>query len=304
MTKDKVLEFIDDDGVEFMKLVVDVTLYWTGSAYGHRAGLLHFYRTALPLIRTRLNFYERENMRGGKRLTPKVLDQIPGWLGGSDRTKDIYSMNLYGGSVRNVPSDVAFQFDADEDLEEGPAGVIRLVLPTAFVGENARELIDLTLSLARKLDFHSGHAGYSINWDPLGQLAHDSSQRIAVLARRFPAIDLPSAAATTTLMAIPAGLKRISWITLVGDKLMKEKGLAKSALERFDVHRLPHGIAVVAGDRPRVGDVRRKEDLSAYRRVGRALAKLRTPDLVAFIDNKDGIGDDKRTREWLGYFDR
>jgi hypothetical protein len=52
----KILSFVDEDGVEFMKLVVEVTLYWTGSAYGHRAGLLHFYRTALSLIRSRLTF--------------------------------------------------------------------------------------------------------------------------------------------------------------------------------------------------------------------------------------------------------
>jgi len=302
--EDKLFEFIDEDGVEFMKLVVDVTLYWRGTAFDHRAGILHFYRTALPLIRSRLNFYERENMRGAKRLTPAALKQLSDWLGGSDRTKDIYSMHLYGGTKRNVSSDVALQFQSDEDLDEGPAGMIRLVLPTTFVDENPRALLDLTLSLARKLDFHSGYAGYSINWDPLGWQAHDAQKRMTIFARRFPAIDLPSGATGTTLMAIAAGLKRISWITLVGNKLMKEKRLAKSALKRLEVHRLPHGIAVVAGDRPRLGDVKRKEDLSAYRRVGKALAKLRSTTFVGFIYGKAEIDDDDRTHEWLRYFDR
>jgi hypothetical protein len=297
--KDKVLVFVEDD-VEFMKLVVDITLYWKGSAYDHRDGILHFYRGALPLIRSRLKFYERETMQGGEPLAADTFDQLPDWLAGGDPKKDVFTLDLQGGTDANIPSDVAFRFWADE-YPESPAGMVRLVLPTAFVEASGAELLKTTLSLAGELHFHSGQAGYAINWDHRGELAFDARKRMGVLARRFPAIDLSEVPAT--LMAIPTGMKRINWVTLAGNALMEEKGLAASELDGLEVHPLPHGVAVVAGDKPRLGDVNRKEDLTAYHRVGKALAKLRSAEHPAFVCDQEGDAQDDLTEEWLSYFD-
>lgn len=299
---DKVLNFMNDDGVEFMQLVVDVTVYWIGSAYTHRDGLLHFYKEALPVIKDRLKFYLREDMGKWKQITPDVFKQLPDWLDGSDRSKEVFTLDLQGGGTDpNVPSNVAFRFWASQD-EDGPAGSIRLVLPTTFVEETPATLLKLALSLPKEMHFHSGHAGYSINYDHLGDLAYDADVRMGILARRYPAIDLP--APGTTLLALPGGMKRINWITLIGDGLMKEKGLSADDLGGLEVHTLPHGLAVVAGDRPVLGDVNRKEDLSAYRRVGKKLKSLRTKDHAPFVAGKEGVADDERSEEWLAYFDK
>lgn len=297
---EKLLNFVNDDGVEFMKLTVDVTVYWVGLAYDHRDGLLHFYKEALALIKDRLKFYLRQDMDRWKPITADVFKQLPDWLDGSDRSKEMVSLDLQGGGPDpNVPSDVAFRFWADQ---EEAAGSIRLVLPTTFVEESPAPLLKLALSLPKELHFHSGHAGYSINYDHLGDLAYDADLRMGILARRYPAIDLP--APGSTLMALPGGMKRINWITLLGKDLMKEKGMSASDLEGLEVHKLPHGLAVVAGDKPVLGDVNRKEDLSAYRKVGKKLKSLRTKDHAAFIAGKEGVADDDRTEEWLAYFDK
>jgi hypothetical protein len=298
---DKVLNFVNDDGAEFMKLVVDVTVYWVGSAYPHRDGLLHFYKEALAVIKDRLKFYLREDTESWKPITADVFKQLPDWLAGSDRSKETFAIDLQGGTDPTVPSDVAFRFFADED-EDGPAGSIRLVLPTTFGEETPAELLKLALSLPKEMHFHSGHAGYSINYDHLGDLAYDADVRMGILARRFPAIDLP--APVTTLMALPGGMKRIGWITLIGDDLMKEKEISAADLKGLEVHKLPHGIAVVAGDKPLLGDVNRKEDLSAYRKVGKALKSLRTKDHAPFVAGAEGVADDERSEQWLAYFDK
>jgi hypothetical protein len=297
--EDHALTF-SSDGVEYMKLCVDVALYWRGSAFDHVKGLLHFYREAISLIGGRLTFFEREEMQGAEPITRAALDQVPDWLTGSDRTKDVFTLDLETSRVKNIPSDTAFRFWADEYPEE-PAGKIRLVLPVSFVAEAPQSFVKLALSLAKELRFHSGHAGYAINWDHRGDYALASRKSMSVLATRYPAIDF--ADEPTTLMAIPTGMKRINWITFVGNDLVAQKGLQLD-LEGLEVHPMPHGIAVVAGDRPRVGDVNRQEDLTAYYKVGRALAGLRSHDHPPLIPDKQGDPEEDRTEEWLSYFER
>jgi hypothetical protein len=290
------LKFVEDD-TEFMKLCFDVTAYWTGSAYHHQAGILHFYQQALALMRGRVKFFEREDMEGAEPILADTLDQLPRWLAGSDPTKDIYTIDLETNTVPNLPSDLALRFWASE-YRDPPTGMIRLVLPTQMFEGAPDKLLALTLSLVKELRFHSGHAGYAVNWDHRGEFAYPSQVRMGVLARRFPGIDLSLIPAT--LMAIPTGMKRINWVTLLGNEL-----LAKTEVDLvgLDTRPLPHGLAVIAGSAPKVGDVNRQEDMSGYHQVGRALADLRSQDHIPFITDQDGEPEDERTQEWLSHFD-
>jgi hypothetical protein len=295
-TMDKALRFHEGD-TEFMKLAFDVTAYWTGSAYDHKEGLLHFYQEALALIGARLKFYEREDMEGAAPLAADTLRQLPEWLNGSDPTKDVYTLDLETSAVANLPSDMALRFWANE-YPDPPTGMIRLLLPTRMFEEAPGKLVDLTSSLVKKLRFHSGHAGYTVNWDHRGEFAHPSRKRMAILARRFPGIDLMEIPAT--LIAIPTGMKRINWVTLLGNDLLAGKTVD---LQGLDTRPLPHGVAIVAGERPKVGDVNRQEDMSDYHKVGRAVADLRSPDHIPFVADQSGEPQEDRTEEWLSHFD-
>jgi hypothetical protein len=130
---------------------------------------------------------------------------------------------------------------------------------------------------------------------------------MSVLSRRYPGIELPEVPAT--LMAIPSGIKRINWLTFLGESLAKEIGNLDSLIAgRHDyaisVERLPYGMLLVAGAEPRVGDVNRQEDLGPYHKVGAALAQLRSHDHPPFLINANSIPDEEITDEWLAYFDR
>jgi hypothetical protein len=124
---------------------------------------------------------------------------------------------------------------------------------------------------------------------------------MGVLARRYPAIDLSEV--PLTLMALATGIKRMNWITLVGAETMAEKGMSVAELTDLESYALPHGVAIVAGGRPLLGDVNRQEDLGAYHRVGHVVARLRSTDHGPFVCDQQGDPQDDRTDEWLGYFD-
>jgi hypothetical protein len=297
----RLLVFVDK-GVEYMKVCLDVTLYWLGPTLKYRDDILDFYKQALALIQKDIKYYEREDMeQGAQRIDAQALHMLPDWLAGSIPTEGIFSLDLESGSAPNLPSDRALHFWSIEE-DDKPAGLIRLNLPADFIKESPKRLLDLVLSLAKNFRFHSGHAGYSVNWDYRGEYAHDSRIKMGVLAGRFPAIDLVEAPAT--LMAIPEGFKRINWVTLLGNDLLAEKDIEASSWKGLEAHVLPHGMAFVAGDQPKVGDVNRKEDLSAYHKVGRALAPARSRDHIAFVADSDGDPDDERTERWLAYFDK
>jgi hypothetical protein len=305
MSKD--LKFAND-GVEYMKLCADLTVYWRGSMHTHAEGILNFYNGALGVIGDRLRYYATEEMSNAEPLGPGGLDLLPRWLREPDRTKDVIMLTLDGNEVPDMPSDLLLDFWSYELPEEMAAGMIRLVLPASWIERSADPLLALARRLAGPMRFHSGHGGYSIAWDYKGEYAFPARMEMAVVARRYPAIDLPESA--TTLMAIPTGLKRVNWLTLVGEPLLEtldDREAVAAELEGEDevaVERLEGGILVVAGKSPRVGDVNRQEDLRPYHAVGSALADLRSKEHPPFIlDVRTRMADEEVTEEWLAYFD-
>ena len=296
---DKNLVFIED-GVEFMKLCVDITVYWRGSAFDHAPGILAFHDEAARLIGPRVKQYRTGEMERSSPVAADTFDLLRAWLEGGDRSQDMFTLMLETSDVPDLRSDCAFVFEADE-LVDDPAGALQLSLPVAFVEESPNAMVDLARKLVDGLDFHSGHGGFTLNWDPLGEFNVPAQRAMAALARRFPAIDLPDTG--STLLAIPTGMKRSNWLTLLGDSL-----LARGAPESFGVDgryvvRLPHGVLIQAGDAPTVGDVNHQDDVSLYRAVGRAVAPFRSKEHPPLLNGPRGIPDDDATEEWLAYFE-
>ncbi|HEY6556231.1 MAG TPA: type VI immunity family protein [Polyangiaceae bacterium] len=301
MTQDDLI-FKDDD-VEYMKLCLEVAVYWRGSLFDHAAEVEGCYRRALTVIGDRLKFYATHEMSHAQPIDAVALEILPRWLGRPDPTQDIFTLNLDGNSVPDLPSDTAFDFWASQ--EDG-AGVLRLILPLHFIQEGPARLHETARTLAGDLMFHSGCAGYSINWDDKGETSALARRTMGVLSKRFPAIELPDP--NVTLMAIPSGLKRVNWLTFVGRELLEQLGgtdalIAPLAGSDIGIDHLPGGLLLTAGDRPRLGDVNRQEDLGAYRAVGHAVAPVRTRDHVGFLADQNFDVDDDLSEEWLAYFD-
>jgi len=294
------------DGVEYMTLCVDLTVYWAGPASDHVDGILHFYNVGLDLLGSGLKHYATEEMPYAEPISDAALSILPQWLAGADPTKDIFTLNLETNPVPDMPSDAAFDIWAVE-YPEDPAGMMRMILPVDFVQGSPEKLVELARESTGSMAFHSGHGGYAINWDHKGEYAFPARREMAVLSRRYPGIELPEVA--VTLMALYDGMKRVNWLTLAGNALLDSVDDRDALVARLDstegvvVEPLSGGILVVAGPEPKLGDVNRQEDLGAYHAVGRELAPLRSKDHPPFLVDQRGRADEELTEEWLGYFD-
>ena len=265
-------------------------------------GVLAFYRRAMASIGSNVTFYETETMRGARKVKQDTLELLPFWLTDAPKRRELYMLYLESGAQANLPSDQAFVFVALED--EQPAGLMRLILPSDFGAASTDSIIELTRELVDALDFHSGHVGFGLNWNDRGDLAYDAQQQMQRIGMRFPGIDIPDL--ETTLYAIPQGIKRVNWLTLLGAGLVDELGgyahLQAQLGEAIALYRVPNGVIIRAGVAPSVGDVNRKDRLPAYHEVGRVLQPVRAGDHPAFI-MKDEDFDEEVTEAWLGHFD-
>ncbi|MEA3274721.1 MAG: DUF3396 domain-containing protein, partial [Pseudomonadota bacterium] len=219
-SSNETLEVLFHD-VDYMKLCLDLTVYWVGSVFDRVDGVLAFYRSAMELVGTDIRFYETESMRGARKAKADTLDLLPFWLTESPKRREMYMLYLESSPSANIPSDKAFVFVALEDEGE-QVGLMRLILPADFAEGSADSLVELVRELTDSLDFHSGHAGFGLNWNDRGDLAYDAQKQMRGLGMRFPGIDIPDL--ETTLYAIPNGIKRINWLTLLGNTLVENLG--------------------------------------------------------------------------------
>src|SRR5678815_3753691 len=83
----------EQDGETYLKLCVDLTVYWRGSMFERSQGMLHFYKRALKELKSGLTFFETGTMSGAKKLKKDTLDMVPTWLKGKPR-RDIYMINI------------------------------------------------------------------------------------------------------------------------------------------------------------------------------------------------------------------
>ena len=112
--------------------------------------------------------------------------------------------------------------------------------------------------------------------------------------------------AISTNFIVPEGMKCINWLTFIGTKgvaaLGGSEALASAVGAGGTVIPMSPGVVVQAGDIPKLGDVNRQEDLSAYFTVGHALAPFRAVKHPA-IFGAGGIPDEAVTNAWLARFD-
>ena len=289
------------DGIDYLTLCLDVTVYWIGSIFDRVNGLLRFYERSMDLIGQDLNFYHTESIRYDRRVTDDTVNLLPFWLHKPQAKRTMPMLFMSAASTADTASDKAFSFMA---LEYRSAGALRLVLPAGMFGEPATWMVELTQNLVKELDFVSGHAGYSLNWNEDGHLATLAEQELYHLSRRYPGIDLPSISAT--IRTASQGIKCANWLTLLGARWCEElggvDGLRMALGTDILVHELQNGVIIQAGGVPEIGDVNRHRLLPRYHQVGRVLAPIRSLEHAGFI-RRGRMYDDEATEEWLGRFD-
>lgn len=291
------------DGTRLVTLCADITVYWRGSMFERADGILAFYERAMEVIGSSVRWYETETMGDVDAVNEKVFDMLPFWLKSPKARRGIYALLLESGESESDSSDRAFLLFYDQD--EPPAmGALRLVMPAQHLAKSPAAFAKLVADLTVGLDFESGHAGYSVNWDPRGGDALEAEEHLRRVAARYLGIDIPEV--NTTLINLQAygkpAIKCVNWITLLGTTLAEQIGppnaVREALLKDCSVVDLHGRYLIQAGVQPSIGDKRRKERLPAYCAVGKLLASFRLPEhSPLFLD------DDDATEAWLSRFD-
>ncbi|HXK39450.1 MAG TPA: type VI immunity family protein [Candidatus Paceibacterota bacterium] len=288
------------DGVDYLKLCVDITLYFVGPPSAHAEGILDFYAQALKILKPEIVQYETGNMSKPKKIKADTFDMLPLWISNPKAKQDMMQLRLDNSTGPDSAADRAFQFIYFED--DG-AGAVRLVLPASSVEKSATSLADLARNLPRKLKFSSGLGGYSLNWNKNGDFDYDAKNDIYPISRRHPGIDVPDL--DGDLPSITKGIKCINWLTFLDDVYVKRlgglEGVRKALDEQVVCEPLSHGIVIQAGPRPEMGDVNQRLTLPLYHSVGKAVAKVRAKEHFPFIPSAKNPED--ATDKWLARFD-
>jgi len=300
----KELIFVKGD-VEYMKLCINITIYWLGPLFVHRDGILHFYQRSLELIGSNLRHYRTGEMKSAERLDRGALELIPKWLQSPGQANDIYMLTLESHMLPDIPSDTAFGLWA-VPFKKYLVGAIRVVLPANFRMVGDEDLQDVALDLVSKMNFHSGYCGYGINWDPGGRYRTISRRVLGKLARRFPGLDLTDI--FSSLMAVPFGIVRINWLTFLGSTILEMLGGIDNLRGRLaggdtELVETSGGLMIKGGSEPGIGDVNRFEMLESYHVVGRALSTVRSDRHPPFLGSARRQIDAEISETWLRYFD-
>jgi hypothetical protein len=162
-------------------------------------------------------------------------------------------------------------------------------------------VLNMARELGEKIDYLSGHGGYCFLYDPYFKGA--AFTHIYGLAKRYLAVDVEDL--NSTIKHMHAGLKAISWLTLMGGKFLADPRLAarRRALETIEgasSQACGAGVLLQLGDRPILGDVQRPEpELASYHRTGTLL----DPAMLTEITEFEGpFAAERSTLAWIHRF--
>lgn len=296
--------FVNNEEV-YLRLVTEIVLYWRGSIFNHAEGLTHFYKEAMSIIGADLKYFETESMGGSRKLKANTLELLPYWLSNPRSRRSIYMLRLESGARPNEPSDRAFLFLADEE-EQLKTGIIRLVLPFSFIDGRVPAMLELVQRLVAKLNFESGHAGYSVNWDPDGDAEEEALRQMRVISKKYPGVDVNYF--DSTLIAFQnstrPSIKCVNWLTLVGNDIQKAlpktDQLRTKSGDMFLLYQLANGLIFQAGPSPKLGYPDRRE-LELYFQVGSLLSDFRLRNHPQILP--DSTYGENSTEDWLSRFD-
>jgi hypothetical protein len=284
-----------------LMLCLNFTVYWTGTTPRESHAISKIYETYITYFGSSVSYY-----RTGEMSIPRPVDSrspqiIFDWLDRSERPDEFFSIELKSGAYPDALSGQEFAI-LSAPYRNDRVGAIRITVPA----DDSGSLATIANVVTRHLKLHSGHGGYAIHWDHLSNSAYLSRLAMGRLGPRFPGIDL--ADPFCSMMAIPFGIKRINWLTVLGDVAVEKMG-GIDRLERrvcddqIAIQTFDNAVLIRAGHSPGVGDVNRREHLNCYHKVGNFLAPIRSRRHPPFLASREGMIDEALSNRWLAHFD-
>jgi hypothetical protein len=293
------------DGSVAAKMVLDLTVYLVGPSEEELKDLIALYETVCP--KDRLKRYTTAEMLDWYYIARPLLTDSgkaaaaagikhPYFEPSFRRIRDGrgFVAGLWDGRSMEDPAG-SWSFKCSGLLleDDGLRSVVRILMPLDVEPGVLRKLAAGIADTAR---FHAGHGGLAFGYDPWEKLP--AFDEIYALARRFWGVDIEDLNATLPFSA--DGIKGVNWLTLVGRPMMQESrieggvGALQGSAVTIDPHR--HGVLLVAGPQPVVGDQNRPDrNLDPYLAVAKALEPVfltEHPDFDGskFIDNGNTLG--------------
>jgi hypothetical protein len=185
------------------------------------------------------------------------------------------------------------------ELAFSQSGYFRFTLPAHVLTQDASGFRTLIRSCAEQLHFESGHAGYGVSYIE-GNIDARRNAAIRTWASRYHGIDLEEASSTTMWGA--DHVKGVNWLTCLSDRFCDQLGgrdkLAEQLSGVAEIEPLRHGVIIVAGAQPALGDANRAEFLPAYAAVSKLIRPLRMDQCLPLV----GMSREQ-TEAWLARFD-
>jgi Protein of unknown function (DUF3396) len=300
----------DDQGRELTRLVADVTIYCDIPLRERRDEVLKVLDSYFDIVpKERFRWYLTETMGQFKPATRHTFSIPAIWWKNGARRKDLRELTIKSGAAHTSTATSSVTLRSAEPearLFQKKANYLRFSFPPGSTANDHEQLLEFTISLASRIPFISGHAGFAIECNPYYQ--NEAETAAWALAMRYHAVDI--ATLSRSAWAVRGGrIKTVSWLTLVGSELLEKVGgvesLRRQASPLVGVIETAFGVVIRAGEKPILGDVNRREHLGAYVEVYRLLDKLHDgieSHFAAF--SVPGSDDDEATRRWLTRFAR
>ncbi|HYO72517.1 MAG TPA: type VI immunity family protein [Archangium sp.] len=201
----------------------------------------------------------------------------------------------------------AFSYHARLPWRELPphsVSVLQVTLPTEYLEEHGAHAVrTLSLDMASRLPFASGHAGLALSsWHPVDE----QLDRLRPVLFRHPGFDIRNASIHDNLGARVDG---IHWLNFLGQPVLKELGGASSLLARLQCPTTTvqdmgeQRVVVSTGSSPEAGDLDRGQDLPAYRELARVLEPWLEPFPWRLTHCTDPSVEQELRRWWRRFLD-
>jgi hypothetical protein len=215
-----------------------------------------------------------------------------------------WSFDFHGGDHAKAAS--AFLIDGIGSKYADNLGYLHISFPLLWYAEpSAGTFPDYVLKLCRKIQPLSGYAGLGVLESSDGYAQNGFQPVVKEIAERFPGLEVESRTAHT--LYLRKGIKGVNWLTILGERWLKEMGGLDSLRARlgepFGFYPYDGGAVIQAGPKPQIGDAQANRWPQHYVSLAKVLKKIQIKDHRPFHFGGPGRMDHEASKAWLFRFD-
>lgn len=229
------------------------------------------------------------------------------WLPGHEDGKD-WMFAFFGGEYAKGASEFQVSGYGSDGISKAH-GYFQICLPLIWAVEHPGMFPELVLSLAKRLKPLSGYAGVGVLEPYDFYAAEPFLFLVRQIAERFPGLEIEDR--ISHVIELGKGIKGVNWLTLLGDRWVKEIGgldyLKIRLGDEFKLSPYDGGLMIQAGPKPQIGDVTADRWPRHYVTLAKVLKPIQVKNHRPFhFGDPNGIQqrmDHEASLAWLFRFD-